>query len=389
MTALLGTAPEPAALLAHARRLAGRGGAPVPEGARELADLPLSGAAEILAVSRQASAEHGGSIVMSSGGTTGRPKLTFMAYHQAFARLSAQWRPLRPGGTLLNLFNPGRLWGSHYYMQAFAQHSGCAAAPMGPFEPGEVASWLATCEDMGADAVAGTPSVLADFARGVLDNGRRLQLSSLVWMAEPWTEAKLAVVREAFPGIGFWGNYGSSETHIVATSAPACEVGVLHLLPDQLVELDEEGALLTRVGGGWTIPVVRYRLGDRLAAAECRCGRPDGLRVLGRADDSVKFHGSLLGIGAMLDAVRRLPGVDEAQLLLTGENSGLRTVTALTARYAGDAPSDVVRQALIAEFEELRDVALQQPDAVRVERAARLERVERTGKVPPALWRAA
>jgi phenylacetate-CoA ligase len=274
-------------------------------------------------------------------------------------------------------------------MQAFAQHSGCAAAPMGPFEPDEVAAWLSTCEDMGADAVAGTPSVLADFARGVLDSGRKLPLSSLVWMAEPWTEAKLAVVREAFPEIGFWGNYGSSETHIIATSTPACEVGVLHLMPDQVVELDDDGALLTRVGGGWTIPVVRYRLGDRLAAAECRCGRPDGLRVRGRADDAVKFHASLLGIGAMLDAVRRLPGVDEAQLVLTGENSGVRTVTAITARYAGEVVPETVRAALIAEFEELRDIAQQQPDAVSAERAERLERVERTGKVPPAVWRSA
>jgi phenylacetate-CoA ligase len=389
VTDILGTLPESAELLAHARRLAGRGGAPVPAGARTLADLPISGPAEILAISRQASTTHGGSIVMSSGGTTGRPKLTFMAYHQAFARLSAQWRPLRPGGTLLNLFNPGRLWGSHYYMQAFAQHSGCAAAPMGPFEPDEVAAWLSTCEDMGADAVAGTPTVLADFARGVLDSGRGLRLSSLVWMAEPWTEAKLAVVREAFPEIGFWGNYGSSETHIIATSTPACEVGVLHLMPDQVVELDDDGALLTRVGGGWTIPVVRYRLGDRLAAAECRCGRPDGLRVRGRADDAVKFHASLLGIGAMLDAVRRLPGVDEAQLVLTGENSGVRTVTAITARYAGEVVPETVRAALIAEFEELRDIAQQQPDAVSAERAERLERVERTGKVPPAVWRSA
>jgi phenylacetate-CoA ligase len=290
---------------------------------------------------------------------------------------------------MLNLFNPGRLRRSHYYMQAFAQHSGCAAAPMGPFEPGEVASWLSTCEDMGADAVCGTPSVLADFARGVLDSGRRLRLSSLVWMAEPWTEAKLAVVREAFPEAGLWGNYGSSETHIIATSTPACQDGVLHLMPDQLVELDEEGALLTRTGGGWTIPVVRYRLGDRLAAAECRCGRPDGLRVLGRADDSVKFHASLLGIGAMLDSVRRHPGVDEAQLVLTGENTGLRTVTAITVRYAGDAPSDAVREAFLGEFEELRDVAAKWPDAVLVTPAERLERVERTGKVPPAVWRSA
>jgi phenylacetate-CoA ligase len=89
----------------------------------------------------------------------------------------------------------------------------------------------------------------------------------------------------------------------------------------------------------------------------------------------------------MLDAVRRLPGVDEAQLVLAGENTGVRTVTAITARYAGDAASDAVRDALLAEFEELRDVARQQPDAVRAHRAERLERVERTGKVPPALWR--
>ena len=365
--------------------LADLGGPAVSEDCRGLADLPVVGPAENLAVSRAVS-RRSGALLMSSGGTTGRPKITFVPYHQALDRLAQQWRPLAPGHLLLNLFTPGRMWASHYYMQALAQHAGCDVVPAGPFAPHEVAGWVTVFKELGVDAVAGTPTALADLARGVLDVGETLPLRTLIWMAEPWTRSKEETVREAFPQVGFWGNYGSVENYVIATNTPACDMRTLHLMPDQVIEPDDAGALLTKVGDGWTVPTVRYRLGDRVAPAACRCGRPDGLQVLGRADDAVKLHGALFGIGEILGVVSGLPGVDEAQLRFTRRAGEDRAVDRITVCFTGDADPGQVRAHLIGQLYDLGAIAGHRPDAVAAERVERIGRVDRTNKVPPAIW---
>ncbi|MDG4765792.1 AMP-binding protein [Solwaraspora sp. WMMD406] len=372
-------------LLDQARLIAASGGPAVPADATRLADLAITGPDEILAVSR-AVTRSGGGVLMSSGGTTGRPKLTFVAYHQGLDRLLRQWRPLGAGDFLLNLFTPGRLWASHYYMQALAQRSGSDVAPFGPIAPDEVGEWLPTLRRLRVNAVAGTPTALADFARGVLDAGGGSPIEKIIWMAEPWTEEKATVVREAFGPVRLWGNYGSVETYVIATGTPECGTSVLHLMPDQVLEPDDDGALLSRVGDGWTVPTVRYRLGDRVAAQRCACGRPDGLRVLGRADDAIKLHGALVGIGMVLEVVRGEPGVRDAQLVLTRAPGERHSVSRVTVHFTGDATADAVRQRLLRQFFDLGVVAGHQPGAVAVERVARLHRVDRTNKIPPMIW---
>lgn len=373
-------------VLAQARALEDRGGAPVPPGASRLTDLPVTGPDEILSVTRTAAAGPG-AVLMSSGGTTGRPKLTYVPYHQAVDRLLEQWRPLSPDSVMLNLFNPGRMWASHYYMQTFAERCRCTVIPSGPFAPDDVGHWVPMLKEVGVDTLCGTPTALADFAEGLLAAGETLPVTTVIWMAEPWTEAKHRVVVKALPEAGFWANYGSVETYIIGTNTPACDLQTVHLMPDQVLELEEKGALLTRRGTGWTMPAVRYRLGDRLARAECRCGRPDALRVVGRADDSVSLRSALFSVGDVMRHARTFPGVDEAQLVLTRSTDDLKAATALTLEYTGDAEPDAVRDHLTAEFYHLAAVHHRFPGAITARRVGRLSRVERTNKVPPAVWR--
>jgi phenylacetate-coenzyme A ligase PaaK-like adenylate-forming protein len=372
----------------QAKTLACLGGAPVADSAGALSELAVTGPAEIFAVSRRLTAS-GGSAVMSSGGTTGRPKLTFVAHDQGIGRLFAQWRPLAPGDVLLNVFTPGRLWASHYYMQTLAERSCCHVVPAGPFGADEVGTWLGIFQEIGVNAVAGTPTALADLAAGVRNSGDDLGIRKVIWMAEPWSAAKVRAVRMAFPHADFWGNYGSVETFVIATNDPSCDMSVLHLMPDQLLELDDRGALLTRAGSGWTVPTVRYRLGDRLAAADCGCGRPGGLRVVGRADDAIKLYGSLFGIGEILQGVREHTGVTDAQLVLTRGPDASSAVSQMDVHFTGAAdPADVRRQ-LLGAWVDLPVIAAHYPDALLVSRVERLERITRTNKVPPMIWREA
>lgn len=346
---------------------------------------PVIGAAQILPLSRRFT-RGTGALLMSSGGTTGQPKITYVAYHQALDRLRRQWWPLAPGDLLLNLFTPGRMWASHYYMQALAERSGCDVIPAGPYSPAEIGDWLDTFNRLGVDAAAGNPTALADLARGVLDAGGTLPIRKLIWMAEPWTRAKEETVRAAFPEAEIWGNYGSVENYVIATNTPACDLATLHLMPEQLLELDDEGALLSRAGDGWTVPVVRYRLGDRIAPAVCRCGREDGLRVLGRADDAVKVYGTLIGVGEVLSLVAGRADVDEAQLVLTPGKDGDRSVSRMTVQFTGAAAAPEILDELLRKFYDLGVVAQHYPEAIAVRAVQRLGRVSRTNKVPPMIW---
>jgi phenylacetate-CoA ligase len=272
-------------------------------------------------------------------------------------------------------------------MQALAERSGCLVIPAGPFEPAEATTWLPLFASLGVTTVAGTPTALADLARAVLHSGQSLPLRKVIWMAEPWTQEKEGLVRLAFPGTAFWGNYGSVETYVIATNDPGCDTATLHLMPDQVLELDDAGALLTRRGQGWTVPTVRYRLGDRVSPAACRCGRPDGLRVDGRADDAIKLHGALIWMGEVLRVVRGRPGVHEAQLILTRGNGSRHVVRHLGVHFTGNADPADIRAALLREVYDLGAVAQHHPDAVTTTAVGTLERVRRTNKVPPMVWR--
>lgn len=373
-------------VLAQAHDLATRGGAEIPPDASRHKDLPVTGHAEILAVTREV-ARDAGSLLMSSGGTTGRPKLTYVPHHQAIGRLIKEWCPLSPDNVMLNLFNPGRMWASHYYMQTLADQSRCTVIPSGPFALEDVGRWVPMFKDVGLDTLAGTPTALADFAEGLLHAGETLPIKILIWMAEPWTEAKHCVVLEVFPDAGFWGNYGSVETYVIATNTPECDLHTLHLMPDQVIEIDDQGALLTRCGAGWTTPMIRYRLGDRIGSAQCCCGRPDALRVLGRADDSVSLRSALFSVGEVLTHARRMSGVQEAQLVLTRSNDSLRAASALTLEFTGEADPAEVHSHLISEFYHLAAIHHRFPGAITAERVDKLGRIERTNKVPPAIWR--
>ncbi|MFD3539190.1 AMP-binding protein [Streptomyces sp. NPDC058662] len=380
---------DPDRIRIEAARLEVLGGHPVPSAAAApgTAGLPESGPAQVTAVSRALAAAAGGQVV-ASGGTTGKLKITTIAPDQGIPRLlRAGWRPLHAGDVLLNLFRPGRLWGAHYFYNALAAHCQASVLPMGPVAAAELPDWADVFRDTGVNALAGAPSALADFADAVVATGAELPVRTVVWAGEPLTPARREAVLRAFPQAALWGNYGSIETYVIATSGPGCAPGLLHLLPEQLLEYDEERTLLTRVGDGWPTPVVRYRLGDRITPDSCPCTTEDGFRVLGRADDRLKFHNTMIRLGDLLDVVRAVPGVTDGQLALTADPADPEALRALTVRYTGpERDARRILSELLRRVYALTAIAAQHPESVRVERVDRLARNSRTGKVVPHAW---
>ncbi|QFT54827.1 AMP-binding protein [Microbulbifer sp. THAF38] len=375
-------------LLCHAKSLSEHGGLSVPTNATRIEDLPISGPEEILRITK-AIANTNGAILNSSGGTTGKPKLAYTPFHQAMGRLLQQWKPLGPGSVLLNLFNPGRLWGAHYFIQTLCEKSKAISVPAGPFTPEEVSAWIETFDEIGINALAGAPTGLADFAQGLMDAKGKLAINTIIWMAEPWTESKFKAVRSAFPNAGFWCDYGSVETNSIAVNGPECDRDTYHLLPDQLIEPNDHGALLTRIGDGWTVPLIRYRLGDKIEKSHCRCGRSDALIIEGRADDSVSLLSALISTGQVIRLAEQVPGVEEVQLLLTRskKETAIREASVFTITFTGAAEPQQVSKQILNGIHNLASVVHQYPNSFLVKRVQKLQRVTRTNKVPAVIWR--
>jgi phenylacetate-coenzyme A ligase PaaK-like adenylate-forming protein len=335
-------------------------------------------------------ARSGGGVVVCSGGTTGEPKLTILSPDLGVPRVLRSWRPLGPGDVLLNLFSTGRMWGAHYFYNAVAAASRSTVAPMGAISAEEFPAWADVIRELGVTALAGAPNVLAQFARSAHEAGLDLPIRAVIWSGEPMTRARVEEIRRAFPGAGLWGNYGSIETFVIGVSGPHCSLGALHLLPGQVLEPQEEGALLTRVGDGWPTPAVRFRIGDRVRGLDepCRCGGSDAFTVVGRADDNIKLGGGMVRISDVLHNAGAIEGVSDAQVVLFHDPDVPHSVEALRLRYTGtNADVTFVRRALVRSIEDLEICDSHSPEVISVERVAALERNARTNKVLPLVMR--
>lgn len=328
-----------------------------------------------------------GSFVVASGGTTGSPKIIALAPHLGVPLVAAAWQPLGENDVLLNLFPPGRMWGAHYFYNAVALHSKASTVPMGALAPQELTAWADVIGELGVTALAGAPNVLARFAEAVALSGIRLPVRSALWSGEPLTAGHAAALAATFPGVGLWGNYGSIETFVIGVSRPDCGLGLQHLLPGQQLELDDSGALLTRVGEGWPIPAWRFRLGDRIGSATCPCGDEDAFQVLGRADDAFKLYGGLVRTSDLLSVTRSVEGIIDAQVILFRDADISAAVKGVLVRCTGTQDAAEVRRALLRGLNELEACDRHTPDAVRVEVVTELKQHPLTHKVLPVLWR--
>jgi phenylacetate-coenzyme A ligase PaaK-like adenylate-forming protein len=372
------------AVIASAHRLAADGGPKVPDTVTSLEDLEIIGH-DVIRTTTQNCARREPRMLVSSGGTTGQPKLTFIPHDQGITRVSREWPALVSGDTMINAFHPGRLWGSHYLLQAIAQQQGAGVIPMGSLAADEVAEHVHALEAAKANAICATPTAAYEFCQGLKHSGSDLKISKILWAGEPWNARMKEEIFDMYPGVELWGNYGSIETYQIGNNFPGCETDVFHLMSDQILELAPEGALLTRVGENWTVPVVRYRLGDRIERAECSCGRGLAFRVVGRSDDAIKFGGTLFSLGAISDFVLQQTSAPGIQLVLKG-NKSEGSAKALEIRVLGDHDEAKLHKTLAKHFIDIDVKDHDGNNMLVVKSCAALHKNPRTHKTPLVLW---
>ena len=210
--------------------------------------------------------------------------------------------------------------GAHYG----AEHLGATVIPM---STGNTKKLTTMMEDLGATAIACTPSYLLHIAETLEAEGRipNIKLKSAICGAEPWTEAMRIQIEEKLH-ISAHDIYGLSE---IMGPGVACDciyhtglhIYEDHFLPEiispetlKAVKDGETGELvfttLTKEG----IPLIRYRTKDLTSIDynKCECGRTLARisRFKGRSDDMLIIRG-----------VNVFPSQIEAALLEMGETS--------------------------------------------------------------------
>ncbi len=265
--------------------------------------------------------------IHGSSGTTGKP--TLMAYTAKDVDLWADLcaRFLVAGGLRAkHLVHVA--FGYGLFTGGFGLHYGIERVGAGivPAASGNTERQIMLLKDLEADVLICTPSYavnIADVARCMGANPRKLALKYAHLGGEPWTEDMRLEIEDAF-GIEAYNNYGLCEVIGPGVSGEChCRTG-MHVQEDHFIVecLDpdtlqpvadgEQGELVFTAVTKEAMPVIRYRSRDiaSLDRSPCPCGRTTVRmsRVLGRTDDMLIVRGVNVFPSQIEEALLRVEG---------------------------------------------------------------------------------
>jgi phenylacetate-coenzyme A ligase PaaK-like adenylate-forming protein len=329
-------------------------------------------------------AEVGATWLFQSGGSTGAPKVGYAPTGFYMTGVYEQWKPLDRDDVFVNAWGAGRMWGAHFLAAAFADLSGCGVIAVGSVTRDEIGDWLEFFAAREVTAIGGTPSVLRLWFAHARAAGRKLPaLRKVLWLGEAWhsqLDDDMAVVA---PDARRWGIFGSTETWVVGTNTPQCPADRFHVLPEQLVHVDDDELLdFTTLNPDMLNPVLRYRTGDAGRFVDCPCGNGPVMQILGRRDSVVQVRGLGLHVDDIIAQVEQDPAVSQAQIVITALNERVSTVEILIRPAEGAGPDDAerIRRELAATTFTISTAFLHDPENFRVQLVDALISNERTGK---------
>jgi phenylacetate-coenzyme A ligase PaaK-like adenylate-forming protein len=258
-----------------------------------------------------------GTIVLGSGGTTAAPKLSVLPSRMFLPDMQAAWSPLDSTDVLLNCNNGGELGSMNPFYTRLAHTSGAAVIPLGNVAPDVLRPWLEFIDASGCTAIGGTPSYIATVLECYESAGRTPPFRKIVWTGEAFKTDARQVIDRILPDADRYGVYGSTETWVIGHNGPSCDWDVFHPMPYQHVELVDGRIVVTTTHPETINPILRYQVGDRGAWVDCGCGGPEpGIRVLGRADQQIKFRSVLFLPEEIAEVALADPEVRDVQLAL-------------------------------------------------------------------------
>jgi phenylacetate-CoA ligase len=223
-------------------------------------------------------------------------------------------------------------------------------------------AYLDAINDYGIKYIVAYPSALYSLARWANRKKRKdVRLQFAVANAEPLYSHQRDEIAEAF-GCPVRETYGMAEWVAFASE---CRQGRLHVSPEVgVLETDDSGDLIATGLINEDMPLIRYRIGDRVILSDdsCECGRKLPLiqSVEGRSDDVLVTKDGR-EVGRLDPVFKGFEGIVEAQIIQ-------RSVDELSVRYVPDESFDRKLLAALRESlcERLGDIEIEfeQVDAI-------------------------
>ena len=309
--------------------------------------------------------------IHASSGTTGKPTVVGYTRRDIETWAECVARSLGCGGATrgdtvqvsygYGLFTGGL--GAHYG----AERLGAAALPT---STGGTEKQVMLMRDFGVTVLCCTPSYalqLAEVARKMGVDIRKLPLRAGHFGAEPWTEAMRTRIEEEM-GIKAYDIYGMSELSGPGVASECEAQEGLHVWEDHFypeivdpatgnpLSAGQKGELVMTCLTMEGVPLIRYRTRDltQLLDGECPCGRTHRriARLMGRTDDMLIIRGVNVFPSQVEDVLMRIRGVAPQYLIVVDRQGNLDTME-IKVEVTSESFTDQVRglEALRAEIQ--------------------------------------
>ena len=270
---------------------------------------------------------------LNTSGTSGKPLTIYCDIHSrrrhyAFWRRLREWFGIKPGMLRATFFgriavSPEQRRPPYWRYDAFQRNYLFSSYHMSDLN---LRHYYEKLLEIQAEELIGYPSSLFVLAKYMKKNSLHGILPRAVFTtAETLLEHQRAIIEEVFER-DVVDQYGCTE---MALFVSQCEKGTHHVHPEhgivEIVDEDgiplpagEEGEAVCTGFANYAMPMIRYKLGDRLALSkeQCSCGRsfPVVRQIIGRVDDIlVTPDGRSLG---RLDPVfKGMSGIYETQII--------------------------------------------------------------------------
>lgn len=270
-----------------------------------------------------------GMIVTSTGGTTGMARYTVLTHAEWDRFCDEQAEALRvigvgPTDRVANLLVAGSLWPSFIGGHEIIKRIGALHLPISANIAVETV--LRFCREFQPTVMMSLPTLFIFLADLAIKDGIKFPALRLIGYAG---EHMSPAVRDHLRrGLGEQVEihalaYTSADAGLMGYQCRHCAPNEYHIPTDfQFIEVadlernrpadtGETGELLVTNLARQSLPIIRYRIGDRgtYTGLACSCGdRNPLLRLAGRAGDDFKLGGAYVGMGVVEQAVEAVAG---------------------------------------------------------------------------------
>jgi phenylacetate-CoA ligase len=280
--------------------------------------------------------------IHSSSGTTGKPKVAGYTKSdiEVWAEVMARTLSAAGGGRKELIQNA---YGYGLFTGGLGAHYGAEkiGATVIPISGGNTKRQIMIMQDFGSTLLSCTPSYalhLADTARDMGVDIRKLPLKYGVFGAEPWTESLRKEI-ESKMGIRATDIYGLTEIIGPGVASECHEQNGLHVYDDHFLPEIIDPVTLLSVPAGTpgelvftsltkeAFPIIRYRTRDLsiLNTDPCPCGRTHVRmgRITGRTDDMLIIRGVNVFPSQIESVLLEMDGTEPHYLIVVDKLNGM------------------------------------------------------------------